>query len=87
MCRMNATMMKIEEVVGSCTEMLISMNPANNLSEDSSEDGRLKGPPMENYPVEITQDNMELEVSELAPLGSGLPCATMGKNDLTLHPP
>ena len=39
MCRMNAMMMKIEEVVGNCTEMLTSMNPANNLSEDSSENG------------------------------------------------
>ena len=77
MCRMNATMTKIKEVVGSCTEMLISMNPANNLSEDSSENQGLEGPPMENLPAEITQDYMEPEVSELAPLGSGLPCATL----------
>ena len=74
---------------GSCWELHRDANihdPANILSEDSSENRGLEGPPMENLTVEITQDYMEPEVSELAPLGSGLPCATMGKDDPPLHP-
>ena len=41
---------------------------------------------MEISAAEVIQSNVEPEVSEPAPLGSELPCATTGKDDSPLCP-
>ena len=70
-------MMKIEEAVGNCTEIMATKSPVNNLSRDSSGDSEFEDSPMETFAVEVIQSNVEPEVSEPAPLGSELPCATI----------
>ena len=86
MYKIDAAMMKIEEAVGNCTDILASKNPANNLSRDSSEYSELQDSLMETFTVEVIRSNVEPEVSEPDPLGSELPCATTGKDDSYPHP-
>ena len=42
MYKIDAAIMKIEEAVGNCTEILATKSPVNNLSRDSSGDSKFE---------------------------------------------
>ena len=81
MCKIDVAIMKIEEAVEDCTEILMVRNPVDNLSRDTSEDSEFEDFPREILTVEVVRSDIKPEVSRQALSESGVPCVTIGKND------
>ena len=63
MCKIDVAIMKIEETIKDCTEILTVRNPVDNLSRDTSEDSEFEESPMETFTAEVVRSDIKPEVS------------------------